>query len=307
MKLQLTLGSDPELMLADAKTAQIVSALRILKQDKRNPIHIEDGIKMYADNVLVEASFTPASSVEGVVNRLRCVLCSMQATLGNDYFLVPRASHVYGEAELGPKPAVMKGQLPPEWEIGCMPSQDVYSGQEHIPTPFADGLRTGSFHIHIGNANFTDPEEKMLLTRKSKEKAIRLMDIFVGCPSILFDKDPSSPARRALYGKAGNFRPTKYGVEYRVLGNYALSSPSLTELVYELTSLAMSKIEDGSADSIINSYDENDIQNAINNADLSMAADIVFRSLREHGKFLDRVMEAYVAPMITDFYSEWKL
>ena len=34
--------------------------------------------------------------------------------LGKRFSMIPKASHVYDEQELGPKPAVMKGKLPIE-------------------------------------------------------------------------------------------------------------------------------------------------------------------------------------------------
>ena len=65
---------------------------------------------------------------------------------------------------------------------------------------------------------------------------IRMMDLFVGIPSLIIDHDPTSVKRRDLYGGAGTHRiKEKYGVEYRSLSNFWFKSPKLTRLIYKLT------------------------------------------------------------------------
>jgi hypothetical protein len=44
-----------------------------------------------------------------------------------------------------------------------------------------------------------------------------MCDVLIGLPSIEFDMQG---ARRRFYGQAGRYRPTKYGIEYRVLSNW---------------------------------------------------------------------------------------
>lgn len=45
--------------------------------------------------------------------------------------------------------------------------------------------------------------------------------MYLGVPSVLKDTDTK---RRSLYGKAGCFRLTPYGLEYRVLSSYFLTN-----------------------------------------------------------------------------------
>jgi hypothetical protein len=299
-----TYGSDPELMLFDRQANKIVSAIPVLQHDKHNPIDLGNGYKVYSDNVLLEAQLPPAKDKRGFIGSLQTVLRLIQRQLGDRYLLVAQASHIYDEKELGPKPAVMHGELPVEWEIGCNPSLNVYEKRAFKPEPFSDGLRTGSFHIHLGNADWRlpDPPSKKLLLMSSKEEAIRLLDIFVGCASVLFDRDESAPARRALYGRAGEFRTTDYGIEYRVLGNYVLRSPALVELVVDLVDHVLNTMRNNLEGDIISSVHEDTVRHAIDDYD-TKTAECVLRLAALPDKLLARAKKNYGA----DLYKAWRL
>lgn len=243
----MTIGSDPELMLWDRHQGRIVSSIPVIKQDKHNPVDLGDGAKMYADNVLVEASFPPSKSKEDFLETLRNTFCKMEAHLGERFALLPKTAHVYDDRELVDVRAR---------ESGCNDNFDVYLCKKGPPPPFSSGLRTGSFHIHIGHEELLDPFRKDMM--------VKILDIHVGCASIVFDGDETSPKRRSLYGKAGEFRPTPYGVEYRVLGNFALRNPRMTDLVVDLVDLSMQKMLDGKAEKLLANINPSEVQNAIN-------------------------------------------
>jgi len=78
-------------------------------------------------------------------------------------------------------------------------------------------------HIHVGYAN---------PTIETSLAMIRYMDVYLGVPSTLIDPDTR---RRELYGKAGCFRLTEYGFEYRVLSGYFLSDIKTLGWVWEQT------------------------------------------------------------------------
>lgn len=58
---------------------------------------------------------------------------------------------------------------------------------------------------------------------------IILCDAFIGVPSVILDPDTR---RRNIYGKAGSFRLTPYGVEYRSLSSFMQSTPELLTFVW---------------------------------------------------------------------------
>lgn len=279
----MTLGSDPELMLWDRHQGRFVSSIPVLKKDKHNPIDLGDGAKMYADNVLVETSFPPSNSRGGFLKTIQVTLGKMQAHLGERYNLVPKSAHVFDERELQDKKAK---------ESGCNDNFDVYAQKKGPPPPFKDGLRTGSFHIHMGHEVLLDPVVK--------DKMVKVLDIFLGCASIVFDGDESSPMRRSLYGKAGEFRPTAYGVEYRVLGNFALRSPKTTELVVDLVEHSFGHILNGTAEGLLEKINPYDVQNAINQNMKGLAKSVLAKA-GVNGQTMVRIGKTYKQ----SFYPAW--
>jgi hypothetical protein len=295
MKTKIQIGGDPEFMIKHLPSDEIVSAIPVIKRDKHNPVDLGGGVRMYSDNVLLETAYPPSSSPLAAVSTVGRVLRKVQAWLGKEYRLVAQSAHTFSETQLGKKPDVMIGKLPVEWEIGCNPSWNAYKPGDNIPAPFADGLRTGSFHIHIGSP--------LLQSWDTRVEAAKMMDLIVGCSGVLFDRDESSLYRRMLYGKAGEFRPTPYGVEWRVLGNYALRSPQLTRLVFDLTQYAMDLIDEGHHIDILNETDWKVVETAINTNSKTLAAIAL-------GDLLTDKLAASVAALSKesfDMHQEWRL
>ena len=91
---------------------------------------------------------------------------------------------------------------------------------------------------------------------------IKLLDIFLGIPSVIIDPDRE---RRKLYGRAGAFRLTKYGFEYRTLSSYMMSKDSILNLVCELLMLALEYCGTPLT------FDKDQIQYIINGSDVEEA------------------------------------
>lgn len=281
----MTLGADPEFMLYDMEKGKIVSAIGVLKNDKYTPIDLGEGRKMYADNVLVEFSFPPSDCIDKFIESIRSVLQAGQKQLGQQYRLVAKAAHVYDEEELAD---------PKAREGGCSPNFDVYAQTANLPPAFEGGLRTGSFHIHIGSSQ--------LQTRERKDMMIKALDCWLGLASVAFDTDPTALKRRKLYGKAGEFRPTGYGVEYRVLGPYAIKSPELVRLCSGIVVDAICDVLRHNADKPyrpFERYNETAIKAAINNGD-SNSADYMT------GEFMrGELYHDIHLPRSPDLYRDW--
>jgi len=107
---------------------------------------------------------------------------------------------------------------------------------------------------------------------------IKLLDIIVGNTCVLLDRNPDQQIRRQTYGRAGDYRLPKYGIEYRTLSNFWLQHYTLMSLVFGLAReavllLATDIINNNYniSNTIIESIDEADIKNAINNNDFELA------------------------------------
>ena len=279
---KFTYGSDPELCLFDKEKNRIVSSIPVLKRDKNNPIDLGKGIRMYFDNVLVETSFPPTETKEKFISELKYVLTKMHKFLGNRYQLIPKAAHFYDNEELKDEKA---------WEAGCDPNFDFWEERINTPIEFTNNLRTGSCHFHVGNEKLTELE--------TRHTALKLMDIFLGCSSVIFDKDKSSKTRRVYYGASGEFRPTYYGLEYRVISPYVLNSPKLMELSLDLIDYSLSNLENG--EKIIKSIKPEEVKTAINKCNKKLAEKILSQ-VSLPTKLIDRVKKDY---KFKKLHQEW--
>ena len=305
--LNLTWGYDPEQHLFDNEQGRIVSSILVLRQDKMDPIELGDGIRMYSDNMLCECAAPPCRSTEEATNQLRTVFGRMKERLGPRYRLEAKAAHVYDEDQIvkveNPRiihPETGKPHVMDPFAFGCDPNYDVYTTSERKVTPPNTGLRTGSFHIHIGDADMATREDSPLDGYRNKALAIRMMDIFVGCASVVMDKDDTTHIRKALYGKAGEFRQTSYGIEYRVLGNWFLRCPQATKAILDMAEHAMEVLRDGLAMDYVRSLSSETIQYAINNNNIPVAKTVLFSA-----GLPDRLWDAVDHDYTADIANGW--
>jgi hypothetical protein len=217
-----TIGADPEFMVTDAGGA-IRSAIGVVGASKSNRIQ-QNGHEFYYDNVFAEIALKPAASMDGFVSNLQEAICLLKDRIG-DNRLICRSAYSFPKSELT-HPAAMEG--------GC---KEEFCAYTLMPKVVQDSwfvknqLRVAGGHIHIGTNLIENEIDRQLM--------VRMFDLFLGVPSIYLDKDSTSIKRRKLYGKAGRYRDPDYGVEYRTLGNFWLSSPKLAKLVYELVEFTL--------------------------------------------------------------------
>lgn len=223
-----TFGLDPEFMLT--LRDELKSAIGVLPKKDNAPER--NGFRLYYDNVLAEIAVRPAKSRDEALANVRDGLTMLAHAVAPATFIV-RASANYPKAELQGDEALIAG-CNPEWDVYSLqivePPDDVvelHDGYYKFKIPF----RSAGGHIHIGSEQLNDPMEVC--------NVVRMMDLFVGVPSLFLDTDPTSKDRRLAYGHAGTHRTPDYGVEYRPLGNFWLSSPTHVALMYDLTSFVL--------------------------------------------------------------------
>lgn len=224
MVTNVTLGADPELFVTDAD-GRVSSGIGLIGGTKEAPLAVSSGA-LQEDNVLAEFNIDPARSEDEWVGNIQRVTEVLKAVLPYGFDILPIASHEYTQEELesfGEQALV----------FGCDPDLCAYSMMAN-PTPDSKStLRTAGGHIHVG---YDNPDE---------DKSVKLalaMDLMLGVPSILIDKDDR---RRNMYGKAGAFRFKPYGMEYRTLSNFWLVSEERLRWAYRQTIAAVELVEKG--------------------------------------------------------------
>lgn len=229
---QFSWGADPEFMLVHNN--ELKSAISVLPK-KENAI-VKHGHEYYFDNVLAEIAIKPAKNKDEAISHVHSALYGLAQVIQPAKFVI-RASDDYPKKELNCLDAKIAG-CNPEWNVYSLeqifpPDEDVdlLDGYYQFKTPF----RSAGGHIHIGSGDLQDHMKTF--------NVIRMMDLFLGIPSVFMDTDDTSKDRRSIYGHAGSHRMPDYGLEYRALGNFWLSSPEHVSLMYDLTEFVMNFVD----------------------------------------------------------------
>lgn len=219
----ILIGADPEFFLK--RNGHFVSGHQYNCGSKGRPLQTTHGF-IQNDGLAVECNVIPSKSrkefinnVNGVVNDLELHLQRMDPRL----VLVKDPVGYFTPRYMASLPAAAR-------QLGCDPDFDPYI-KHAFPRP--DGknhFRTAAGHIHIGWCNDVNPQNTEHFNLCCD--VARQLDYYVGLATLLWDKDT---VRRNLYGKPGAFRPTSYGLEYRVPSNVWTRTNQLIGIVYDLT------------------------------------------------------------------------
>lgn len=248
----ITFGSDPELFIINKKTGKVVSAVGKIPGTKNKPFHspdMPDGFALQTDNILVEFNIPPCKTKNEFVNNIEYMKNYIQEyiqKLNSNYDILCASSQDVPVSQLRSKQAKC---------FGC----DVdYNAYTELPNEKPDGAssttRSSGLHLHLGYENYNIDASLLI---------VKYFDAYIGIPSLF--KDPDTK-RRSLYGRAGCFRLTDYGLEYRTLGSSLMRNRETLEWLF---------------DRIINSiyafnFHQNlppsqDVRNAIDYSDMSLA------------------------------------
>ncbi len=161
-------------------------------------------------------------------------------------------------------------------KLGCMPSNSVYKNAG-IKLSDVDGSkhkqRSAGGHIHIGTLNNSHLKEKI---DKEPDTVVQMLDLLCGNTCVLVDRDEGNKERRKLYGRAGEYRLPKHGLEYRTLSNFWLESYHLMSLAFGMARLSVELVSDKTngkqfVDTFLGAVDQKDVQQAINENDFDLA------------------------------------
>jgi hypothetical protein len=122
--------------------------------------------------------------------------------------------------------------------FGCMPSFSAY-GESMTRLSEVDPLvylnRSAGGHIHVGVTN-TIMKKNL---KDNPNQLVQLFDMIIGNTCVLVDRDLGNVARRKMYGRAGEYRLPKHGLEYRTPSNFWLTHYILMSMTFGLAKLAV--------------------------------------------------------------------
>jgi Phage phiEco32-like COOH.NH2 ligase-type 2 len=209
-------SADPEVFLV--RDGKLVPGFEVLP-DKKKP-HSVDGGVFHEDGFAAEFSPVPVQCHESVVYHSSQVISEMidrtGTTISDENFI-----------ELSPD--ILENTSESRIALGCDRSENVWGHPRFNPgNPRKFPYRMAGGHIHLG----MESSAKWFHSRA--ERIIKAMDVFCGVPSVALLAGLEDPRRRQFYGRAGEFRFQKHGLEYRVLSNAWLQHQALTHLTLNM-------------------------------------------------------------------------
>ncbi len=214
-----TLGADPELFVKDAQGTIVPVCGKVggtkAVPERMPPELLPGDSERYhyqEDNCAFEFNVPPSTSASTFSIRIEMALTAAKKILAAKG-LTPYYSqcfHRFSNKDL---------EHPQATTIGCDPDYVAYGDDGAVKREAFDIKQLGLWrytggHIHFGYDKTLIPDHVM----------VQLIDALVYLPSVHLDLQGG---RRELYGRAGVFRPKKYGVEYRTPSNYWLHKPSI--------------------------------------------------------------------------------
>lgn len=216
----ITIGSDPEIFIKNNED-MLDSAIDLFGGTKEEPIDIGEGCFVQEDNILVEFNTPPTNSKDvfiKAINHAKDYISAILTPLDKKLY--------YSSSEIATKEILKEKKAN---VFGCAPSFNVLT--ETTTELDVDSLsekdkalRSSGFHIHIG---YDNPEEH------TNDRLVMCFDLFVTL--YLINEDYDIHNRRLLYGKIGDSRDKKYGVECRSLGGYFLKDDQTISKVWDQT------------------------------------------------------------------------
>jgi len=185
--------------------------------------------------------------------------------------------------------------------FGCEGSINAWECCENRSPKPNGNYRCSGGHLHCGydNPNLDD-----------SLRIAKAFDLFLGVPSILYDEDKE---RRKMYGKAGEIRFPKFGLEFRVLSNFWIFNDNLIEWVFNNVHNAIDFINNNkNFDKLIEKEKEN-IVSCINTQDKELAEKLIkkykipvpdLNKKKDKNSAFAKFNESYIKDLMQDIYLE---
>jgi hypothetical protein len=222
----ITIGTDVEMFLG--KDGNFVSAHELIPGTKYDPYVVKHGA-VQVDGVAAEINIDPAATFQEFRYNLQQVLLQLQGMIPG--YEILQLTTVQINLDALPEHVKM---------LSCETDIDPYTEELNPILDQQVPYRSAGGHIHVGG--IFDESDTSSDRWGRALRLSRLMDRYVGVPSLGWDRDQT---RRKTYGKAGNCRVKEYGVEYRALSNAWLFEPTIMRFVFDATMKAAKALKDG--------------------------------------------------------------
>lgn len=266
----VTFGCDPELFLSNGE--KIIGSERVIPANGiLGDPNYGTGNKSIQDGVQLEINPTPSTCRQSLAGNIGAIFRQLNHHLVEN----GKGAKLSFDAVVTVDKEELDALSEKARKLGCQPSQNFYDAKATINVdPDTYDKRSAGGHIHLGLGS------QML---KHRSKLVPVLDVVLGNTCVLIDRDPNAAERRQVYGRAGEHRLPRHGLEYRTLSNFWLRSYQLMSLVMGLSRLATCIVGtyynngiydnppwDAGAD-LLKRVNLNDIRDAINNNDLDLA------------------------------------
>ncbi len=284
IKVAAVLGGDPEFFVANSR-GKILSADKFFP-GKGEPIRIDSDhahqSRLFFDGIQAEIAIAQHSCREYLADNAQQCLSHVYRHIPKDHKIVIKPA---SKIDMG----VIKGASEEARIFGCEPDFNAYTRSVNTPEMDASRhpYRYAGGHMHFGiSSPYRDKDSPEFLMAKMEEghiRIVRFMDLLLSIPTLILDSGAGSKRRRDKYGKAGCFRPTPYGIEYRTPSCWWLQSPLTMSLVYGFGRLAWTMVTvdaDNDLRKVIG-FDEDTIRGAIDETD-TITAYKIWEQLRPY-------------------------
>jgi len=224
----ITSGTDPEIFVVDAD-GEVIPAWDFLPAEK------DSGKRLIA--VAQWGHYTPPAFWDGVQAEMapgaRACLEQLHDNIqAGLYHILHAARAKHSKAKLSVLNTVrlsetlLQNAKTEHLQFRCSPSMNIYNESDGMLPDFRKfPYRFAGGHIHIGLYSLPAP---------ITSEIIHALDSILAVAGVSMAADIDTPERRKMYGKCGEFRLPKHGIEYRVLSNFWLCHPAISHLTFEL-------------------------------------------------------------------------
>jgi len=238
LRINPTMGGDPEFFVSN-KRGKVLNADAFFP-GKHEPLYASEDKnrnKLFFDGIQAEIAFGHSNCRDFLISNTQRCLRLARNTIPSDHNILLKPSAKIDRA-------VIENADPEARIFGCAPDFNAYTRSVNTTEMDASRhpFRYAGGHMHLGiSSNYLkegQAEYDLVHRDENHLRIIKFLDLMVTIPTLILDNGAGSKRRRDKYGKAGCFRPTPYGVEYRTPSCWWLKSPMTTSLVFGFAKLA---------------------------------------------------------------------